>query len=66
MLVSQTLLIFVQRAEWLASGALASLALCIESPPRAKLTQLAAPPITVALSARGGIVSTIGWESFTP
>jgi hypothetical protein len=66
MLVGQTLLIFVQRAEWLASGALARLALCIGFPPLAWLTHLAAPPIPVALSALGGSVSTISWESFKP
>jgi hypothetical protein len=66
MLVGQTLLIFVQRAEWLASGALARLALCIGFLPLAGLTHLAAPPIPVALSVLGGSVSTISCESFKP
>jgi len=80
MLVGQTLLIFVQRspskpfwqgpaptriAWWLAGGALASLALCVEFPPLAGLMHLAAPPIPVALSALGvGIATTIWWEPF--
>jgi hypothetical protein len=50
----------------LAGVALASLALCIEFPPLAWLTHLAAPPVPVAPSAPGGIVSTIWWDSFKP
>jgi hypothetical protein len=50
----------------LAGVALASLTLCIEFPPLAGLTHLAAPPIRVAPSAPGGIVSTIWWDSFKP
>ena len=80
MLVGQTILIFVQRspnrpfwfgtrptrtAWWLASGALASLALGIEFPPLAAILHLAAPPIPLALAAAGiGAVTTVWWEPF--